>query len=82
MEGNLLSDTFVIEEECGGETDHSFAIDGVVSVPCIDWLLQLAGREGMLSNKPLVEAGDACTAVYEGMGVDGFQGVRWFNELD
>ena len=66
MEGNLPSNTFNVEEEGGGEMDHSLAIDGVVSVPCVDWFLQPGSREGMLSNKPPVEAGDACTTVYEG----------------
>ena len=64
MEGNLLNDSFNIEEEGGGETDHSFAVDGVVSVPCIDWFLQPGSGEGMLSNKPPVKAGDACATVY------------------
>ena len=36
----------------------------------------------MFSYETPVETGDACTAVNEGTGVDGFQGVRWFNKLD
>ena len=72
MEGNLLSDAFNIEEEDGGEMDYSFAVDGVVGIPCIDWFLQPSGRQGMFSNKPPIEAGDACAAVYESTGVNGF----------
>ena len=72
MEGNLPSDALDIEEKSGGETDYSLAIDGVVSVSRVDWFLQPGGGEGMFSNKPSVEAGDACTTVYKGTGVDGF----------
>ena len=82
MEGNLPSDAFNVEEKGRGEADYSFAIDGVVSVPCVDQFLQPNGGEGVFSNKPPIEAGDACTTIYEGTGVDGFQGVRWFDELD
>ena len=36
----------------------------------------------MFLDEPPVEAGDACAAINEGAGVDGFQGVRWFDKLD
>ena len=36
----------------------------------------------MFSDESPVEAGDACTTVNEGAGVDDFQGVRWFDKLD
>ena len=36
----------------------------------------------MFPDKPPVKAGDACTAVNEGAGVNSFQGVRWFDKLD
>ena len=36
----------------------------------------------MFPDKPPVETGDACATVNKGAGVDGFQGVRWFNKLN
>ena len=39
MEGDLLGNTFDVEEEGGGEVDYSFAVNGVVGVPCVDGLL-------------------------------------------
>ena len=36
----------------------------------------------MFSYKTPIETGNACAAVNEGMGVDSFQGVRWFDKLD
>ena len=36
----------------------------------------------MFPDKPPVKAGNACTAVNEGMGADGFQGVQWFDKLN
>ena len=39
MEGNLPNVALDVEEGGGGETDYSFAVDGVVGVPCIDWFL-------------------------------------------
>ena len=67
MEGNLPSNTFDVEEEGGGEADYSLAINGVIGVSCIDWFLQPSGGEGMFSDKPPVEAEDACATVYEGV---------------
>ena len=75
MEGDFAGNPFNIEEESGSEANHSFAVNGVVSISCIDRLLQPSGGEGMFPNEPLVETGDACAAVNEGMGVDSFQGV-------
>ena len=39
MEGDLLGDTFDVEEESGGEANYFFAVDGVIGVPCIDGFL-------------------------------------------
>ena len=39
MEGDLSGDTFDVKEEGGGEANYSFAVDGVISVPCIDGFL-------------------------------------------
>jgi len=35
----------------------------------------------MFFNKVIVDAGDVCTAINEGVGVNSFQGVRGYNEL-
>ena len=39
MEGDLLGDSFNVEEEGRGEADYSFAINGVISVSCVDRFL-------------------------------------------
>ena len=36
----------------------------------------------MLSDESPIETGDTCATVNEGLGVDSFQGVRWFDKLD
>ena len=82
MGGDFSGNSFNVEKEGRGEVDHSFAVDGVVSIPCIDGFLQSYGGKRMFSDKPPVKAGDACTTIHEGASVDGFQGVRWFNELN
>jgi len=35
----------------------------------------------MLFNKVIVDAGDVCTAIDESIGVNSFQGVQGYNEL-
>ena len=75
MEGDFSGDSFNVEEEGGGEADHSLAIDGVIGIPSIDWFLQPGSGEGMFSNRPPVKAGNACATIDEGAGVDSFQGV-------
>ena len=75
MEGDFPGDAFNIEEEGGGETNYSFAVNGVVGISCVDGFLQPSSGEGMFSDESPVETGDACTTVNEGAGVDGFQGV-------
>ena len=82
MEGDLLSNPFDIEEEGGGETDYSFAVDGVISVCGIDWFFQPGGGKGMFSDKSPIKAGDACTTVNKGVSVDGFQGAQGFDKLN
>ena len=75
MEGDLLGDSFNVEEEGGGEVDYSFTVNGVIGIPGIDWFFQLGGGEEMFFNKPPVEAGNACATVNKSTGVNGFQGV-------
>ena len=36
----------------------------------------------MFPDESPVETGDACATVNEGVGVNGFQGLRWFDKLD
>ena len=36
MEGDFPGNTLNIEEEGGGETNYSLAVNGVVGVPCVD----------------------------------------------
>ena len=82
MEGDLLSDSFDVEKKGGGEVDYSLAVNGVIGVSGIDWFLQLGSGEGVFPDKPPIETGDACATVNNGMGVDGFQGVQWFDKLN
>ena len=39
MEGDFSGDTFNVEEQDGGEANHSLAVDGIVGVSCIDGFL-------------------------------------------
>ena len=39
MEGDLSGDAFDVEKESKGKAHYSFAIDGVISIPCIDQFL-------------------------------------------
>ena len=82
MKGDFPSDSFDVEEEGGSKADYSFTINGVIGVSGIDWFFQPGSGEGMFPDKPPIKAGDTCTTVNKGMGVDGFQGVRGFNKLN
>ena len=82
MKGDLPGDPLDVKEEGGGEANYSFAINGVVGIPRIDGFLQPSGGEGVFPDESPVKAGDACAAVNKGMGVDGFQSVRWFDKLN
>ena len=75
MEGDLLNDSFDVEEEGGGEMDYSFTVNGVIGVSGVDWFFQPGSGKGMFSDKSPIEAGDACATVNKGTGVDSFQGV-------
>ena len=39
MEGDLSGDALNIKEKGGGEVNYSFAVNGVISIPCIDGFL-------------------------------------------
>ena len=72
MEGNLPGNTFNVEKEGRGEADYPFAVNGVVGISCVDRFLQLCGGEGVFPDKSPVKAGDACSTVNKGAGVDSF----------
>ena len=71
-----------IEEQGGGEPDYSFRIDGVIRVPGLDRFLETLGGDSLFSDEPPVDAGDACSAVNQSSGFNGFHRVRGNNELD
>ena len=48
MEGDFPGDALNIEEEGGGETNYSLAVNGVVGISCIDGFLQ--SSSGVLTN--------------------------------
>ena len=75
MEGDFPGNSLNIEEEGGGEADYSLAVNGVISIPGIDWFLQPGGGEGVFPDKSPIEGGDACATINKGTGVDDFQVV-------
>ena len=75
MEGDSAGYSSDIEEQIGRELDYSLRVDGVIHVSCLDRGFQVLGREFVFPNKPPVDAGDACSTVYEGSGVNDFHCV-------
>ena len=71
-----------IEEQGSGEPDYSFGIDRVIRVPGLDRGFQALGRKFVFPNESPVDAGDACSTVNEGSGVNGFHCVQGDNELN
>ena len=71
-----------IEEQGGGKPDYSLGVDGVVRVSGLDGFLEAFGGDPLFSDKPPVDAGDACSAVNQGLGLNGFHRVRGDNKLD
>ena len=82
VEGDLSGYSSDIKEQSSGELDYPFGINGVVLVPGLYWGFQSLGREFVFPNKSPVDARDACPAVYEGPGVNGFHCVRGGDELN
>ena len=39
MESDLLGDTFDVEEEGRSKVNYSFAVNGVIGIPCVDGFL-------------------------------------------
>ena len=39
MEGDFPSNSFNVEEEGGGEADYSLAVNGVISILGVDWVI-------------------------------------------
>ena len=81
MKDHLLGDSFDVDKEGTGVSDISFLVEGSVSVPGADRFLKLRDGETLFFNEVVVNAGDVCTTVNKGIGVDGFQGVRRYDEL-
>ena len=70
-----------VEEQGGGEPDHSFGVDGVVRVSGLDWGFQALGRDTLFPDKPPIDAGDTCPTVDKGFGFNGFHRVRRDDKL-
>ena len=81
MENHFLGDSFDIGEEGTGVQNVSFLVEGSISVSRADGFLEFDGGESMFFNKVVVDAGDICSAINEGVGVNGFQSVRRYDEL-
>ena len=71
-----------IEEQGSGEPDYSFRVDGVVRVLGLDGFLKTFGGDSLFSDEPPVDAGDACSAVNQSSGFNGFHRVRRDDKLD
>ena len=82
VEGDSSGYSSNIKEQSSGEPDYPFGVNGVVCIPGLYWGLQTLGREFVFSNKPPVNARDACSAVNEGSGVNGFHCVRRGDKLN
>ena len=71
-----------VEEQGGSESDYSFRVNRVVHVLGLDWVFQALGGDSLFSDKPPVDAGDACSTVDKGSCLNGFHRVRGNDELD
>ena len=67
---DFLGDFSYSEEQGSSEKYLSFGIGGSVSVSQDDWSCQSFSGDSILSNKSPVNAGDICSTVYFGSGVD------------
>ena len=82
IKGNSAGYSSNVEEQGGGEPDHSFGIDRVIRISCLHRGFQALGRKFMFPDKLPIDTGDACSAVNEGLGINGFHHVRGDNKLD
>ena len=81
MELNFLDDSFDGEEKGAGEADGSGLVVRLIDVSDRNGVLETGGGDLVLSHKVPVDAGDVCTAVNKGTGVNGFQGVHGGDQL-
>ena len=71
-----------IEEQGCGEPDYSFRVDGIVRISGLDGFHETFGGDSLFSDEPPVDARDACSAIYQCLGFNGFHRVRGNNKLD
>ena len=64
-----------IEEQGGSKLDYSFRVNRVVRVSGLDRVFQALGGDSLFPDKPLVDTGDACSAVDKGSCFNGFHRV-------
>lgn len=75
MEGDFLSNSFNVKEEGGGEENLSIFVGRLVYVVDDDGGFESVSGKLVFSYESPVNAGDFCTAINKGMGVDSFHCV-------
>jgi len=68
----FLGDSFNVGKKGAGVQDISFLVEGSIGVSRTDRFFEFRDGQSMFFDKVIVDAGDVCTAVDEGIGVDGF----------
>jgi len=81
VKDDFLGDSFNVDEESAGILDISLFIERSIGISGMDGVFEFRGGKAMFLNKVIVDAGDVHTAIDESIGVDGFQDVRGYNEL-
>ena len=51
MEGDSAGYSSNVMEQSGREPDYLLSIDGVVCIPCLNWVFQVLGGEFVFSDK-------------------------------
>ena len=82
MKGDSSGYPSDVKEQGGGKLDYSLGVDRVICISCLDRSFQVLGGEFVFPDKSPVDTRDACPAVYEGSGVNGFHRVRRCDELN
>jgi len=81
MEDYFLGNSFDVGEKGVGVQDISFLVERSIGVPRTDGFFEFRDRESVFFNEVVVDAGDVCTTINESVGVDGFQSMRGYDEL-
>ena len=71
-----------VEEEGGGELDHSFRVVQVVRISGLNRGFQVLGGDSLFPDETPVDAGDACSTVDKGSSFNGFHHVRRNDKLN